>query len=205
MNQSTNSPIPQSTHSPIPQSTHSPVTLILGGARSGKSRYAQQLAGELAERVLYVATATAGDEEMAERIARHRAERPSHWRTLEAPVQVGRVLAEAIGDAEVVLLDCLTLLVSNLMMELGEDVKEEVLEGRVEAELEAILAACRARGAALIVVSNEVGMGLVPPYPMGRVYRDVLGKANQWLAARASRVVLMVAGIPVEVKGGSGA
>jgi len=159
----------------------------------------------LSKRVLYVATATAGDEEMAERIARHRAERPSHWRTLEAPMEVGRALGEVIGDAEVVLLDCLTLLVSNLTMELGEGVKEEVLEQRVEAELEAILVACRARGATLIVVSNEVGMGLVPPYPMGRVYRDVLGKANQWLAARAGRVVLMVAGIPVEVKGRSGA
>ncbi len=183
------------------QLTNSPITLILGGARSGKSRYAQQLAGEMSQRVLYVATATAGDEEMAERIARHRAERPSTWCTLEAPLDVGRALEEAIGDAEVVLLDCLTLLVSNRMMELGEDVKEEVLEQWVEAELEALLEVCRARGVALIVVSNEVGMGLVPPYPMGRVYRDVLGKANQWLAARADRVILMVAGIAVEVKG----
>ncbi len=194
----------QSTNSPISQSTNPPITLILGGARSGKSRYALRLAGEMSERVLYVATATAGDEEMAERIARHRAERPSSWRTLEAPLHVGQALEGAIGDAEVVLLDCLTLLVSNLMMELGEEVKEEVLERRVEAELEAILCVCRARGAALIVVSNEVGMGLVPPYPMGRVYRDILGKANQYLAAQADRVVLMVAGIPMEVKGRGG-
>lgn len=176
------------------------VILILGGARSGKSDYAQRLAGEMGRPVIYVATATAGDEEMAERIARHRAMRPAHWRTLEAPTGVGQALAEHLDGGEVVLLDCLTLLVSNLLMELGETAEVSVLEGRVIAELEALLASCAARGAAFIVVSNEVGMGLVPPYPMGRVYRDVLGRANQWLAARADQVVLMVAGIPVEVK-----
>lgn len=175
--------------------------LILGGARSGKSDYAQRLAGEMGRPVIYVATATAGDEEMAERIARHRAARPAHWRTVEAPTGVGRTLAEHLDGGEVVLLDCLTLLVSNLLMELGETADADVLEGRVTAELEALLTVCAAHRAALIVVSNEVGMGLVPPYPMGRVYRDALGRANQWLAARADRVVLMVAGIPVGVKG----
>lgn len=177
------------------------LTLILGGARSGKSAYAQRLAAESGQPVLYVATATAGDAEMAQRIARHRAARPAHWRTLEAPVNVGQALEAAITGDEVVLLDCLTLLVSNLMMEEGTEVTEDRLEARVTDELEAILRVCAARRATLIIVSNEVGMGLVPPYPAGRVYRDVLGRAHQWLAARANRVVLMVAGIPLELKG----
>lgn len=176
------------------------MTLILGGARSGKSDYAQRLAAESGRSVLYVATATAGDEEMAERIARHRAARPSHWRTLEAPVNIGEALEAVIAGGEIVLMDCLTLLVSNLMMGEGETVSADHLEAQVVSELEALLGVCAARRAALIVVSNEVGMGLVPPYPMGRVYRDVLGRANQWLAARADRVILMVAGIPLELK-----
>lgn len=177
--------------------------LILGGARSGKSAYAQRVAEELGQPVLFVATAAAGDEEMAERIARHRAMRPPYWRTLEAPVNVGQALAKSIGDAKVVLIDCLTLLVSNLMMENGEAVKADFLEERVIKELEAILEICAQRGAALVIVSNEVGMGLVPSYPMGRIFRDVIGRINQWLAARADRVVLMVAGIPLEIKGRS--
>ncbi|MGQ9717635.1 MAG: bifunctional adenosylcobinamide kinase/adenosylcobinamide-phosphate guanylyltransferase [Anaerolineae bacterium] len=178
------------------------VVLILGGARSGKSDYAQRLAGEMGKPVLYVATATVGDEEMAKRIARHRAARPAHWRTVEAPVGVGRALARVLGDGEVVLLDCLTLLVSNLLMALGETADADALEGRVTAELEELLTVCAAHRADLIVVSNEVGMGLVPPYPMGRVYRDVLGRANQWLAGRAEQVIFMVAGLPMVLKQG---
>lgn len=178
------------------------VVLILGGARSGKSDYAQRLAGEMGKPVLYVATATVGDEEMAKRIARHRAARPAHWRTVEAPTGVGQMLAKVLGDGEVVLLDCLTLLVYNLLMELGETADADVLESRVTAELEELLTVCAAHRAALIMVSNEVGMGLVPPYPMGRVYRDVLGRANQWLAGRAEQVIFMVAGLPMVLKQG---
>ncbi len=175
------------------------LVFVLGGARSGKSAYAQQLAARMGERVLFVATATAGDEEMAARIARHRAARPPHWRTLEAPVGVGQALREQIGDAQVVLLDCLSLWVANLMGE-GELPPDEV-EKRVQAELEDLMAVYEAHTASLIVVSNEVGMGLVPVYPLGRLYRDVLGRANQWVAARADQVILMVAGIPVPLKG----
>ncbi len=179
------------------------LTLILGGVRSGKSDYAQRLATESGRPVIYIATATAGDEEMVQRIARHRAARPAHWRTLEVPVNVGQALKAVIAGGEVALMDCLTLLVSNWMMEEGEGVTEDLLEARVTGELEALLGVCAAGEVALIVVSNEVGMGLVPPYPMGRVYRDVLGRANQWLAARADRVILMVAGIPLNLKGSS--
>lgn len=175
--------------------------LVLGGARSGKSSYAQRLASEIGHRILYVATATAGDTEMAERIARHQEARPAHWRTLEAPTGIGRALETAIADADVVLLDCLTLLVSNLLME-DETATAGRLEARAIAELEAILRVCETHGAILIVVSNEVGMGLVPPYPMGRIYRDALGQVNRWLAARADRVIFMIAGLPLALKGG---
>lgn len=174
--------------------------LILGGARSGKSAYAQRLAGEMGHRILYVATATAGDTEMAERIARHQEARPAHWRTLEAPTEIGRALETAIADADVVLLDCLTLLVSNLLME-DEATTASHIEARAINELEAILRVCATHGATLIVISNEVGMGLVPPYPMGRIYRDALGQVNQWLAARADRVIFMMAGLPLILKG----
>lgn len=177
------------------------LTLILGGARSGKSDYAQRLAAESGRPVIYIATATAGDEEMTRRIARHQAARPAHWHTLEAPVNVGQALETALTGGEIVLMDCLTLLVSNLMLEEGEGVTEDRLMARVIAELEVLLEVCAAREAPLFIVSNEVGMGLVPPYPTGRVYRDVLGRANQWLAARADQVILMVAGIPLQIKG----
>jgi len=181
--------------------------LLLGGARSGKSSYAERLAAQMGDRVLYVATAQAGDEEMEARIAAHRRARPSTWRTIEAPAEVGRAISAALEErpADVVLLDCLTLLVSNLTLRgLAEDevdgVDEAAARERVEAGLGGLLEAFRAGDAPWIVVSNEVGWGLVPPYPLGRVYRDLLGWANQRLATAADRVYLMVAGLPLELK-----
>ncbi len=173
--------------------------LILGGARSGKSAFAQRLAGRLGQRVLYVATAQAGDEEMAQRIATHRANRPPTWRTLEAPSEVGEAIRRACGDAEVVLLDCLTLLVSNRLLEAGEDAPQEA-QARVETEVENLLACHRQMPAHLIVVANEVGLGLVPPYPIGRLFRDVHGWVNQWVAREADQVYLVVVGLPIELK-----
>ncbi|MCL6431076.1 MAG: bifunctional adenosylcobinamide kinase/adenosylcobinamide-phosphate guanylyltransferase [Anaerolineae bacterium] len=174
--------------------------LVLGGARSGKSRLAEDLAMRLGERVLYVATAEAWDAEMAGRIAHHRRRRPEGWRTLEAPRDIGRALGEGAADADVVLLDCLTLLLSNLMLDLGEDPDEEAAAARLNSEVDSVLAAYELGRWSLIVVSNEVGWGLVPPYPLGRVYRDVLGRAHQRLAARADQVYLVVAGIPLDLK-----
>ena len=174
------------------------VILVLGGARSGKSHYAQALAEGLSRKVLYLATATPGDREMQARIARHRAVRPPHWRTLEAPFGLAEALGEALGDAEVVLLDCITLLLSNLMMQGTED--EDSLVREAVSELEGVLELRAARGFDLIVVSNEVGMGLVPPYPMGRVFRDAIGRVNQWLASCADDVVFVVAGLPLTLK-----
>ena len=175
--------------------------LILGGARSGKSDYAQRLVEQCGSRVLYVATAMAGDDEMKTRIAAHRSARPAHWRTLEVPLKVASALEAAISDAEVVLLDCLTLLVSNIAIRAGDEASASNAEQEVRAELVSLWAICSSHDATLIVVSNEVGMGIVPAYPLGRLYRDALGRANQWLAARADEVILLIAGLPVELKG----
>jgi adenosylcobinamide kinase/adenosylcobinamide-phosphate guanylyltransferase len=176
--------------------------LVLGGARGGKSAYAESLAADLSDDVLFVATAQPGDEEMRQRIARHRARRPKAWRTLEAPLEVGA----AIGGAEageVVLLDCLTVLISNVLMEHQvDDIPTDEAEAAVMAEVERLLEAYRAGRATWIVVSNEVGMGLVPDYPLGRAYRDLLGRANQRVAGAADEVILMVAGLAWRLKPG---
>jgi len=175
------------------------MTFILGGARSGKSRFAQELAAKLGKRVLFVATGEPLDEEMSLRIQVHKRSRPHTWKTLEAPTNVAKAMKGKIGDAEVVIVDCLTLLVSNLMG--TEDVDAETLEKKVTAELEDLVAFMRTTKAHFIIVSNEVGLGLVSPYPAGRVYRDALGMANQMLAKNADEVYLMVAGIAIPLKG----
>jgi adenosylcobinamide kinase/adenosylcobinamide-phosphate guanylyltransferase len=175
------------------------IIFILGGARSGKSRYAQELAARLGSRVLYVATAEALDEEMKARIEAHRRSRPPSWRTLEARAGVAEAIRNQIRDAEVVIIDCLTLLVSNLLAD--GSAGAEACEKRVTGEVEDLLALMETSKPDFIVVSNEVGLGLVPPNPLGRVYRDVLGLANQMVARHADEVYLMVAGIPVPLKG----
>jgi adenosylcobinamide kinase/adenosylcobinamide-phosphate guanylyltransferase len=186
-------------------SVEASLTLILGGARSGKSTYAEALAHRLGGRVLYVATAQALDDEMRARAAAHQSRRPAGWATLEAPREVGAALRTwfAAQPAEVILLDCLTLLVTNVLLSGGPDAAEPDVETAwqwVEAELDALLAAQRALAVPLIVVSNEVGLGVVPPYPLGRTYRDCLGRANQALARTAERVIWMAAGLPVDLK-----
>ncbi|MHB1293949.1 MAG: bifunctional adenosylcobinamide kinase/adenosylcobinamide-phosphate guanylyltransferase [Anaerolineae bacterium] len=185
------------------------MALLLGGARSGKSTLAQQMALERGGRdVLFVATAQAFDEEMAARIAAHRAERPAGWCTVEAPTGVGRAVtaaweaAAALGATpRVVLVDCLTILASNVILAQGEPYEADVCESAAAAEVEGLLEAVHACPATWILVSNEVGMGLVPPYPLGRVYRDVLGRVNQRMAAAADEVYLLVAGLPWKLKG----
>ena len=178
------------------------LTLILGGARSGKSRYAEQVAPQLGRRVLYVATAQAGDDEMAVRIAAHRRTRSPDWTTLEAPMHTGQAIQLADADCDVVLLDCVTLLAANVLAASYEPIDEAAADVALTIEIEALLEAYRARRRHWLVISNEVGLGLVPPYPLGRVYRDVLGRANQRLAAAADNVLFMVAGLPMVLKGG---
>ncbi len=176
------------------------MTLLLGGARSGKSSYAQKLAESSGKSVTYLATARALDDEMSTRIQKHRAERPAAWQTLEVPYQV----ASAVGqiESDLVILDCMTLLVTNLMMPfVSQDVVDEApFAEAVQKEVDDLLGVIRAVRQEWIVISNEIGLGLVPPYQMGRVYRDWLGWTNQRLAREADQVLLLVAGIPVTVK-----
>jgi adenosylcobinamide kinase/adenosylcobinamide-phosphate guanylyltransferase len=177
-------------------------TFIIGGARSGKSIYAERLATQSGGRVLYVATAQPLDEEMKKRIAMHRGQRPAAWETLELPMEVGKHLLVKHRQTDVVLVDCITLLVSNLVLRAAPDADhpdEQAARMLVEAEIRDLLEAIESIPAEWIVVSNEVGQGLVPPYPVGRVYRDLLGWANQRLAQKADEVVWMVAGIPVPI------
>jgi adenosylcobinamide kinase/adenosylcobinamide-phosphate guanylyltransferase len=176
--------------------------LILGGARSGKSSYAQSQAEETGKPVTFIATAQALDEEMSTRIQKHRAERPAQWETLELPSNVAAHVQQI--KSEVVILDCITLLVSNMVMRFAKDdlVDEtpfmQVLQKEVNELIETIRAPERKQD--WLVISNEVGLGLVPAYQMGRVYRDGLGWANQQLARAANQVIFMVAGIPTIIK-----
>lgn len=181
-------------------------SLILGGARSGKSRFAVELASQRSDKVLFVATAEPGDEEMQHRIRQHRLSRPPHWRTLEAPMGVGHRLAQEIQDAEVVVLDCLTLLVANLLGQAADPTRPEEIDIRkaekcVAKEIEQILEAMATLDTSFIIVSNEVGLGLVPANRLGRLYRDLIGWANQQIAERATEVYLMVAGLSWKLKG----
>jgi adenosylcobinamide kinase/adenosylcobinamide-phosphate guanylyltransferase len=176
------------------------ITLILGGARSGKSSYAQSIAEESGKTVTFLATAQALDDEMSARIQKHRAERSVNWETLEIPVGIASYAKQIRSD--VVILDCITLLVSNLLMQFVKDdlVDEKPFMLAVQKEMDELLLAIREHEQSWIIVSNEVGLGLVPPYQMGRVYRDGLGWANQRLAREADKIIFMVAGIPTVIK-----
>lgn len=174
--------------------------LILGGARSGKSTTAERMARDIGgDEVLYVATAEAWDDEMRARITKHQQARPANWRTLEAPLNVADRLRE-LAIPRVVLLDCMTLLASNALLTLPEDCDQETANKVVLGEIEPLLALFQTGNATWIVVTNEVGMGIVPPYRLGRLFRDALGMANQRLALVADEVILMVAGLPWQLK-----
>jgi adenosylcobinamide kinase/adenosylcobinamide-phosphate guanylyltransferase len=181
--------------------------LIIGGARSGKSRFAQELALRLGEPVLFVATAAAGDEEMQHRIEEHQRVRPAAWSTLEVTTDVGSQISEKIGRAQVVIVDCITLLVSNILGQYSDQTVEPVdatlIEERVTGEISQLVECIDRVAPSFIIVTNEVGAGLVPANRVGRLYRDLLGKANQVLAQRADEIYLMVAGLPIKIKPGN--
>ncbi|HEX4066960.1 MAG TPA: bifunctional adenosylcobinamide kinase/adenosylcobinamide-phosphate guanylyltransferase [Acidobacteriaceae bacterium] len=174
-----------------------PVTLVLGGARSGKSRYAEKLASGAAS-VTYIATAQPCDDEMTEKIRLHREGRPKEWRTVEEPLALGPAVTGNSAISEYLIVDCLTIFAANLLEASGEDAA--LMEGGVAQLLEALGSpACP-----VVLVSNEVGSGVVPAYALGRRYRDLLGAVNQRVAACADNVLLMVAGLPLVLKGEAG-
>lgn len=177
--------------------------LILGGARSGKSRLAQSRAEADGRAVTVIATAEALDEEMAQRIARHRAERPGHWRTVEAPRGLASALRAEAAAGRCLVVDCLTLWLANLLGE-AEAVQELHDAAHLPAlatEREALLAALPTLPGRILLVANEVGLGLVPETPLGRLFRDEAGRLNQQLAALCQRVTFVAAGLPLELKG----
>ncbi len=200
---------------------HGRLILVTGGARSGKSSYAERLAAQLAEphggTVTYLATSETHDEEMEQRVAAHQAARPLSWTTVEAPLEVPA--AVRASGAPVLLLDCITLWVTNLLFaggafggsappdhgynydkDLLPPAEERAAAERVTAAVEDLLAAVTGSAATLVAVTNEVGLGVVPEYPLARLYRDQLGWANQRLARAAERVYFLVSGYPLDVK-----
>lgn len=173
------------------------LTVILGGARSGKSTLAEQMAARRGDQVLYIATAEPDDAEMAARITRHQQQRPQSWRTLETPCKIGEAVQLDRPEEDIILLDCLTLLVSNVILTACGDIDEpdeEAARRAVEGEITGLLAAIQDSQASWILVSNEVGLGLVPPYPLGRVYRDLLGWANRQFNHAADEIFFLIAG-----------
>lgn len=174
--------------------------LLLGGARSGKSRYAETWAKQQSQHVLYVATAQALDDEMHERIEAHRLQRPASWDTLEAPLNVAGAVKAALANHDTIVLDCITLLASNLLMTLPEDCTQQQANDTILQEIDALLSIYANSNATWLVVSNEVGMGVVPPSYLGRLYRDALGYTNQRLAQAADEVLLFIAGLPWKLK-----
>lgn len=173
---------------------------VTGGARSGKSSFAEKLASKFgSDKVTYLATAQVFDHEMADRVKRHQEQRPSNWITLEEPLDVCRAMDLVPSDSKVVLLDCLSLLVSNLLFKYENYTYEEITEKVLRDVLEVVNKAKQLK-AQVIVVSNEVGMSIVPENYLARLYRDLLGWANQKVAEQADQVFLVTAGIPIELK-----
>ncbi len=184
------------------------ITLVTGGAKSGKSAFAEQLAEQSGGRLGYIATAQAGDEEMRQRIIKHQERRDSRWQTLEEPLRPSTLITagETRSAYDVLLLDCLTVLISNILLSqpLNWDAPTPdallSLECLVMAEIEALARAAENFSGHLIMVTNEVGFGIVPLSPLARFFRDCAGRTNQRLAARADSVYLVVAGLPLCLK-----
>jgi len=177
--------------------------LVTGGARSGKSRFAQQRAEQFSRekggRVLFVATAEESDDEMRARISRHRHDRPADWTTIETPLEAAAHIAAHSGEFGFILLDCLTLFVSSHLLAAG-DAPPEKIEAAVDQSIADLLAAARSGPATVLIVTNEVGMGLHPMSALGRLFQDIAGRANQQAAAAADEVVFMVSGLPLVLK-----
>jgi adenosyl cobinamide kinase/adenosyl cobinamide phosphate guanylyltransferase len=177
-----------------------PLILLLGGARAGKSRHALHLATARRRsseaKVCFIATAQALDEDMRARIAQHQTERPGHWQTIEEPYRIDEALQKT-GEADIVIVDCLTLFVSNWVLRYEDEDECEQFVRRITRDFVEL---ARSRQQTIICVSNEAGLGVVPETRLGRVFRDLLGRVNQDLAAAADEVYLLVAGVPLQLK-----
>lgn len=181
--------------------------LITGGARSGKSSLAEAKAKELGEKVVYIATAIGFDEGMKERIKKHRSQRPSTWTTIERYKSFASLeLEEGFLESDLVLLDCMTLMVSNLLLENDIDFDTcsmsqiDSIENRIFNEIKELMKVIYKHKKQFIIVTNEVGMGLVPSYRLGNIFRDIAGRVNQYLADKADEVYFTVSGIPLKIK-----
>lgn len=183
------------------------ITMVTGGARSGKSTYAEQLAKERGKNIGYIATAVVTDEDMADRIKRHRLSRPKEWTTIEQYRHFDEVDETLFKGTDLFLLDCVTTMVTNLMFDeemdydtcSNEDIQK--VEDYIFAEIEKLIERMEKDQKKLIVVTNEVGMGLVPAYRLGSIFRDIAGRVNQYLAMRADEVYFMISSIPMKIKG----
>ncbi|MGI5922215.1 MAG: bifunctional adenosylcobinamide kinase/adenosylcobinamide-phosphate guanylyltransferase [Syntrophomonadaceae bacterium] len=171
------------------------LVFVTGAARSGKSLFAEKMAAELAGKVIYIATCVPGDDEMRERVAHHQARRPSHWQTIEEDLHPAQVIKELDEPGHVFLLDCLTLLVSNLLLRPGATDEEQIIK-----EMSELTRISLESAAHVIIVSNEVGWGIVPGDPLSRLYRDIMGRVNQKMASSADEAYITIAGIPIELK-----
>ncbi len=168
---------------------------VTGGTRSGKSNFAQNFARSKKGRTVFIATAEALDDEMGQRIASHRQARPSGWDTVEEPRHLGQAVKKCAGTYDILLIDCLTLWISNLLT------NHSLSEAEIALEVKSLIQSCKTEGSTVIIVSNEVGMGIVPVDRLTRLYRDIVGRANQEIASEADEVYLVVSGISMKIKG----
>ena len=182
------------------------IVYISGGARSGKSNFAEKKASVFHPHVAYIATAKPIDDEMVDRIKKHKLKRPEQWQTLEGYKDMDKLVSKIESDKKVVILDCITIMVTNLMLEYNTDwdnikpAEIECIESKIIDEINKLIKSIRERDLCLFVVSNELGMGLVPTYKMGRIFRDIAGRVNQLLAKEADEVYFMISGIPLKLK-----
>jgi len=180
--------------------------LVTGGARSGKSTFAEEKAKEFGKKVLYVATSKAIDDEMKQRIAKHRAQRPTEWETLEEYKNLDVALVNVVRDKDAVLLDCITIMITNLMLDQCFDwdnltrAKVEEIEYLIEQQIESLISISKVAEIPFVLVTNEVGLGVVPAFTIGRDFRDIAGRMNQILAKAADEVYFCVSGIPMKIK-----
>jgi adenosylcobinamide kinase/adenosylcobinamide-phosphate guanylyltransferase len=180
--------------------------IVTGGARSGKSTFAEEMAKDFGDNILYVATSIPFDGEMQQRIRKHREQRPAFWETVEAYKNMDVHLKDRLGDKDAVILDCITVMVSNIMLEKdmdweGMDAAEiDEVEALARKEIEKLIGVINHSDIPFIVVTNELGMGVVPLSVLGRAIRDIAGRTNQMLAKAADEVYLCVSGIPIKIK-----